>query len=714
MRIMDNRDGLTRRTMLHLSAVAAGSVILANCSPQQTGGTDSGDKGESPVSDALKGSKTEPMPIPAKFSESPELAKLVKSGELPPVEERLPDKPYVVPHNWVKPGKYGGVISTVTGDSESGGHAEFMYGHSLLRWLNDGQDIGPGLVESWESNADATEWTLHFRSGVKWSDGEPWTTADIMFWWEDMVLNEEHSEVPPDEAKSGKGTLMEMTAPDDLTIVMSFDAPAPLTADRLAMWVKRGNGPGWMEPKHYMKQFHPKYNKDVPKDWATEKGEFDTKRIWARNPECPVLTGWKCGSYAEGKKVVYERNPYYWCVAPDGAQLPYLDKLVFNVVENPEVQKLQATEGKINFLYAGFTSIFLSDVSTLKQTEDKTKLRVNLWDAGDGSGSLVFFNQDYREPKMRELIRNAKFRQALSHAYNRKDVQKAVYFNTGELTTGTMSPKGIEFHVNDEGKQVYKAWRDSYIKYDPELAKKILDEIGVVDKDGDGKREMPDGTKLRVHLDYHADSAPEHVQKNELLARDWQAIGIDAKLNPVAPDGYGDQWRFGRLMTNTNWETGDGPNCLVYPQWMVPIESSRWAPLQGEYYNVRGTPAEKEEQDVDPYKRTPPRMEPEPGGPIERLWKLYDQSKVEPDEMKRHQLVWEMIKIHISDGPWLLGVCANTPYIVLVHDDMKNVPRKENLALGGFAAPWIHPTPAVYDPETWYWENPDQHGETAA
>jgi peptide/nickel transport system substrate-binding protein len=692
--------------------MAAGSVTLAACSAGPSGNTNTsrgGGDDTGQTSPKLKGSKTEPLPVPKEFKEAPELAKLVKEGKLPPVHERLPERPYVVPHNWLTPGKYGGSITTITGASNSVTHAEFMYGHSLLRWLNDGQTIGPGLVESWESNEDATEWILHFRKGLKWSDGHPWSTEDVLFWWEDMVLNEEHSEMPPDEARSGTGTLMTMKAIDEVTLSLSFDAPAPLTADRLAMWVKRGNGPTWMEPKHYLKQFHPKYNPNVPKDWATDKGEFDDKRAWIRNPDCPVMTGWKCKSYNEGRRVVFERNPYYWCVSPDGAQLPYIDTISFNVVDNPEVQRLHALEGKINFLYAGFTTIFLQDVSALKRAEQKTKLRVFLWDAGDGSGSLVFFNQDYHEPKMRELIRNPKFRQALSHAYNRAEVQKAVYYNTGELTTGTMSPKAIEFHVNDEGKRIYQAWRDSYLKYDPELAKKMLDEIGVVDKDGDGWREMPDGSKLKVRLDYHADSAQEHVSKNELLARDWRAIGIDTQLNPVPPDGYGDQWRFGKLMTNTNWETGDGPNCLVYPQWLVPIESSRWAPLQGEFYNVRGTPEEKKELDVDPYKRTPPRMEPEPGGPIEKLWKLYDQSKVEPDEMKRHRLVWEMIKIHIEYGPYLLGVCANTPYIVLVHEDMRNVPARENLALGGFAAPWIHPTPAVYDPETWYWANPEEH-----
>src|SRR5690606_28420232 len=102
-------------------------------------------------------------------------------------------------------------------------------------------------------------------------------------------------------------------------------------------------------------------------------------------------------------------------------------------------------------------------------------------------------------------------------------------------------------------------------------------------------------------------------------------------------------------------------------------------------------------------------MEPEPDGPIKKLWEIYDQSKVEPDELKRQQLVWDMIKIHISDGPFFMGSVANYPQVMVVKKDLKNVPRRENLAQAGAVNPWIHPTPAVYDPETWYWENPDEH-----
>ncbi len=726
---MTRQPELTRRGFLHLSAVTAGGVMLTACGgdasrtapPQATtadaaGAPTQGPDVQSPTEApaptvASDTGRATPIEATGNYKESPQLTALVEAGNMPPVAERLPQNPYVVPHKWVQPGKYGGHLQM--GASSDWGVAHYiqesMYGHSPVRWLNDGLDIGPGLAESWSTNDDATEWTFNFREGLKWSDGKPWTTADIMFWWEDMVLDEGHPAGPPDEARSGKGTLATFKAVDDLTLQLSFDAPAPLIPDLVACWVKRGIGPAdWMQPRHYMEQFHPKYNKQInPKsDWVDT---FDQKKDFAINPECPTMTGWKLKSYKEGVNTVWERNPYYWCVDKAGNQLPYIDGITMTNVQNPEVLKLRFIEGKVDYVHGGHTPLSLADVSPLRQAEPRSKLEVRFWDSGSGTGSIFFFNYDFAEPKMRELIRNPKFRQALSHAYNREQVRKVVYFNQGELTTGTMSPKAIEFKINEEGRTVYQQWRDSYVKYDPELAKQMLDEVGVVDKNGDGLREMPGGEKLSVRLDFPAEAGNETTRTNELLARDWRAIGIDAKLNPLPPESVEDQWRVGKVMSKTAWEASDGPNLLVNPTWQVPIEPARWAPLEGTYYSVRGTPAENAQQNVDPYKRTPPRMEPEAGGPVEQLWKLYDQAKVETDPMKRHRLVWDITRVHIEQGPFFMGVVANYPRIVLVKEGLMNVPRREDLPLNGFVNTWIHPTPAVYDFEAYYWDDPEAH-----
>ncbi|WP_020574927.1 ABC transporter substrate-binding protein [Actinopolymorpha alba] len=702
-------NALNRRTFLYASAFTAGAAMLSACTSGNDDRTGNNSGSPSPKAEKGKGSETKPIKLPTSFSEAPALAQQVKAGKLKPVQERLPDEPYVVPHRWLEPGKYGGNLILTAPSTNDAQIKEYMYGHSLLRFLNDGLDIAPGLVSSWEANTDNSEWTLHFRKGLKWSDGQPWTTADIMFWWDDMVLNEEHSEVPPDEAKSGKGTVMSMTAPDEHTLVMKFDAPSPLTAARLAGYVSRGNGSTWMEPKHYLEKYHPKYNKSVAKNWATADGQFDQKRNFASNPECPTMTGWRLKTYREGRQAIWERNPYYWCVDREGRQLPNIDTLTIGTIEDVEVRKLQIQEGKLDYVHGPFAGLTLADVSGLKKTEQRSKLNVFMWDSGSGTGSMFFFNYDHQDPKMRSLIREPKFRQALSLAFNRADARKQIYFNTGEPTTGTMSPKAVEYQVNDQGKEIYRQWRDSYVAYDPEKAKALLDEIDVADKNGDGKREFPGGGELKIRIDFPANATSDHQQKNNLLKRDWEAIGLTVTLNPVAPEGFGDQWNAGRLATQSAWEVGNGPDHLAQPAWLLPIEPSRWAPLEGQFYNVRGTPDEHAQKDVDPFKRTPPRMEPDPKGPIAALWKLYDQSKTEADTLKRRQLAWEMVKIHIEHGPFFMGSVANTPQLVLAHKDLRNVPRKENLALGGFVNPWQHPTPAVYDPETYFWSNPTEH-----
>jgi peptide/nickel transport system substrate-binding protein len=697
----------SRRGFLYGSAVAAGSVVLAACSGSSNAPQGSGDGGTSTgAPSTAKGSETKPLPAPS------ELAEQVKDGKLPPLGDRLPEVPYVVPHKWLEKGKYGGSLRLMipsTSDGDVRQMKQYMYGHSLLRFVNDSLDIVPGLVESWEANGDQSEWTLHFRKGLKWSDGKPWTTADIMFWWNDMVLNEEHTELPPDECKAANGKPATLKAVDDVTLVMTFDTPAPLTPDRLAGYVKRGNGSTWMEPKHYLQQFHPTYNKSAPKDWASVGGAFELKRNHAKNPDCPTMTGWRVTSFRDSQQVVWERNPYYWVVDRDGQQLPYIDKLTYTVVGEPQVGKLQAQQGKLDYVHGPFNSFTLADISGLRQMEKQSNLVLRLWDTGSGTGSMFFFNQDTRDPKLRALIREPKFRQALSLAFNRPDVRKSIYYTLGEPTTGTLGVKTIEYVVSDEGRSVYQSWRDSFVKYDPTAAKKLLDEIGVVDKNGDGKREFPDGSPLTIWMDYQSNAGPDHLAKNDALKRDWEAVGLTVKQNPIPVDGWDPRWQAGELVSHCSWEVSSARDHLTQAAWLVPVEPSRWAPLQGQWYNVRGTPAEKEEANLDPYKRTPPRAAPEPGGPVEQLWKLYDQAKVEVDATKRHQLVWDMIKIHMEHGPFFMGSVANAPGVILAHRELKNVPAKENLTQGGLVGPWQHPSPAVYDPEAYFWTNPEAH-----
>ncbi len=732
---------LTRRGFLRMSAASAAVTTLAACgggTPASPTAAPAGAPTAAPAAapTAAPAGAATAVPVAAtavpaataipavtsKFKEAPMLAKMVADGKLKPVEERLPKNPYTPPHVWLKPGKYGGVLNKTYNNNWgiTGFIHESQYGASPLRWLKDGLAIGPGFVESWEANADASKWSFKMREGIKWSDGEPFTTKDIIYWWEYTVGgNGKEKEFPsglkpinspPDEARSGKGTLMTLKANDDYSFDMIFDAPAPLTADRLAMWTNMFIGPAWVIPQHYMEQFNPVLKPDANKDYEIHQQKFNHN-----NPDCPRLGGWKLDTFEDGVRAVWGRNPYYWAVDSDGNQLPYIDTIIVTAVKDKEIEKLAYTEGKAD--HAHFHNQVLSDIQDLKAAEGKSGLEVRFWDSGSGTGSMYFFNQDVKDVKLRAAFRDKEFRQALSLAYNRADVQKAVYFGLGELTTGTMSPKAIEYNVNDQAKAAYAEWRDAYVKYDVAAAEAKLDAAGYK-KGADGKRTLPDGSPLQIQVTYPADQAPggEHLSKNERLVRDWKAIGVDSVLTPIPATGYDEKYSAGDIPMKTAWEVGDGPNHLVYASWVVADENSRWAALHGQAYTLRGTAAEKEQLDKDPWERTPARIndgEKDSIPAIVKLHELYDKSKVEPDATKRYQLVWDMIKVHVTEGPFFSGTISNPPRIILVKKGLMNVPTHDDLlkeGLGGFVNPWIIPAPAVYDPETWFWDDPSAHG----
>ncbi|MFD2082828.1 ABC transporter substrate-binding protein [Actinopolymorpha cephalotaxi] len=694
--------GPARRRFLYGCAVLAGSVSLGACST-----TDRGEAGApSPTPKRVaKGSVRKPLSPPKQLHEAPSLREKMRAGQLPPVAQRLPKHPYVIPHRWTQTGSYGGNMRLITTATTDGSSFEYMYGRSPLRWLNDGLDIAPGLVESWSSNDDASEWTLHVREGLRWSDGQPVTSADAVYWWHDLVQNKDHPSMVPDSARSGNGTPMSLTAPDDLTLVLRFDAPTPLLPLYLANLVNAPEqGVDWFLPKHYLKRWHPAYNKSIKgQTWPTA---HDQKSNFLTNPDCPTLTGWRVRTYDEGQAVRWERNPYYWCVDRAGNQLPYVDTLTMTAVQDPQVAKLKLQQGECDFTYGYFLGLTMGDAAGLKQAQSRSGTKLHFWDSGSASGSVFFLNYDYQDPQVRKLIREPRFRQALSHAFDRAEAQKSIYFNTGEKTTGTYSPMAIEYQVNKEGQSFYERWRDSYVAHDPAKAKKLLDELGVVDADGDGWRERPDGRPLKLSIDFPAGASEEHQRKNNLLKRDWEKIGIHVALNPVPPTSFQDQWATGKLMSQSAWDVGDGPDHLTGPWWFVPIETSRWAPLHGQWWQLQGTPQERKQADLDPWKRTPPRVKPESGGPIDRLWKLFATARTEPDTMKRYRAVWEMIKIHLSDGLFYQGTVANYPIIVYQNADLANVPLRTELAQGGGPFTWAHPLPAVYDPESWYWSDP--------
>jgi peptide/nickel transport system substrate-binding protein len=705
----------TRREFLFVSAASVAGVVLAACSsPATSTSAPAAVATDTPAAPAAAAATPTPIPVSqatatavpttaaSQYKEAPALADQVKAGKLPAVDQRLPKVPLTLsPIDAV--GKYGGRLRGYWGGSWSGTFQENQYGHSPLRWIDDGMGIAPGMADTWSANADNSVWTVHIREGLKWSDGQPCNVDDVLFWWNDLTqaTKADNPDPVPDFGQDANGKLATFAKVDDYTLTITYGTPAPLTAKRLAMWVNANVGPRWIAPFHYLKQFVPKYN-TAEKDWK----DFNDKSTTWTNPDCPSLNSWQLTKYDAGKSLTGERNPYYYAVDTQGNQLPYIDGLDWINISNsdPQVEILQIRQGTIDFVPANQADYSLADISTLKDNQDAGGYDVFLWDSGSGTAMMYFWNYDVADKKLRALYRNPQFKQAMSYALDRPTIQHTVYYDTGILTTGTMSPKAYEFNFNADAQAYGKKARDIYAAYDPAKAKTMLDAVGCK-ADAKGIRTYPDGTALTVSIDVPGDASKECLAVLEIAKKNWTDVGLNIVVNTVTPTAYGTSWAAGKLGIHTNWEVGDGPDHLLYPSWVVPNENSRWAPLCGYVLQYAGTPQELTEADKDPWSRNPPRFNKNDadykGTPVEKIQGLYNQAVLEPDAAKRAALVYQMWDIHESDGPFFIGTVANYPRPIVVSRKLTNVPTHDQLKLGGFVNPWILPSPALTNPETY-------------
>lgn len=698
---------INRRQFLITSAMAAAGTLLTACgAPATTAPTQptaapttapAATKPAVAATSAPAATTVPPTaaPVALKYKEAPMLADLVKAGKLPVVDSRLPANPMVV-----KPltavGDYGGILRTFT-PSLGTEILEFYYGHSPLRLIKDGNEIIPNHIESFETNKDNTEWTLKFRKGLKWSDGSDCTVDDVIFAWKDMALNGKQGDPVPDFGATG-GKLVEITKVDNYTMKMKYSTPAPFTAIRLAIWIKNGSGARWIVPSAYLKKFHPDYNKDV-KDFAV----FNQKLEYRTNPECPVLTAWYLEKYEPGQRRVWVRNPFYYMVDTDGRQLPYIDRIDEVKIEDGEAQKLQVMQGNIDF--SQFNNFTLADVATLKGGEAKGGFETRYWDSGSGTGMNYFWNYDHPNDKKRALFRNSKFKQAMSYALDRKTIQKIVYFGTGWPSTGTMTPKSLEFNFNADAKKFYEWARDAYVAYDVAKAKALLDEIGVKDVNNDGFRELPDGSKLELRMDITGTMNKEAGDTFEIARKNWADVGLNVIANPMPSAAFTTQWNGGKGEMRTQWECTGTPEQLSWGDWLVPKEPTRWAPLCGNRLANVGTKNEDTELDKSPWDRNPPRWaSTEAGykdGPVAEITAIYDKAIVETDPVKRYGMTQQIIRLHVEKGPFLIGTVANYPRVITVNTKLVNVPKREETETGGLINSWTIPAPAIYYPETW-------------
>jgi peptide/nickel transport system substrate-binding protein len=601
--------------------------------------------------------------LPSMYSEAPMLADKVAAGELPSVDERLPENPLVVlPIKSV--GQYGGTwYRGWRGIKDFHCYGRIVY-ETILRWPRDPKDpIQPGLAEKWEWSDDGQTLTLYLRKGLKWSDGVPFTVDDITFWWED-IENDENITTAPHAEWVVNGEPMELEKVDDTTIKLKFAGPNGL-AETTGLAFHGNQWPlgferfGFFAPRHYLEQYHPKHNSDATYE------EFEAM-AWEYNPERPGMTPWRVTQWEEGADhMIATRNPYYWKVDVEGNQLPYIDEVYFYLVEDCGAVESLALGGKIDMQHRCMS---LTTYPVFLENAEEGDYQAFLWTVAQASGLTFFPNQSYADEKYRELLQNAKFRQALSQAMDRDTLNDIAWLGQAVPRTISVVKDSALFQADIE---------NIYGEYDPELAKSLLDEIGLP-VGGDGMRTFADGSELNLVIEGNSQSGQSTLDATELVAEYWRAIGLNTSVELSTRDVYWPKACANEVMIAT-WSTDRGLVPMVDPIYQFPFDERSWmAPAYGIWYKTGGAEGE------------------EPTPELKELMDLFDEYKVTVDPDAQTAVAKEIVR-KTTTQLTVIQTCGMAPAPVIVRNNLHNVAREHT-------SDWIIMTPGTLDPSHFWLE----------
>lgn len=610
----------------------------------------------------------------SKYQEAPMLKEMVDKGELPPVDERLPENPLVIPVT-ESTGQYGGVWRRgFIGPSDYNNYVRVVY-DGLVRFSPDGSKVEPRLIESWESSADFTTWTIHMRKGAKWSDGEPFTANDIMFWYEDVHLNTDLTPSLPGWMKNKDGSGAVVAKVDDYTVTWTYKEPNTTLMMELAN--KDGGDKSYAVflPAHYLKQFHAKYAKaDELNKMVADAGFktwnelFATRKNPAENPDRPVMAAWKPATRVSDEILVLKRNPYFVGVDAEGNQLPYIDEIQFKFFQDAQALNLAAIAGELDMQER---HIIMGNYPVFKENELAGKYRVITWPTFGGSDAIVMFNQTYnKDPIVAELLQTKDFRIALSYAIDREQIKESVFLGLGEARQPVPAP----WHPYYPGDEFAKKYTD----FNQAKANELLDGIGLTQRDGEGFRLNKDGKPFSIEISVVPAFAnwPDVAQ---LIAADWQKVGVRAIVQVRERAVHFEMRDANEIVTEIWNEDTTGFPFTGAPKFDPRSQPGlAFAPLMRQWLQTGG------------------KEGVEPTAEIKRIVEIINTGKTvgTDDQVK---LAQELFRLWV-DQAYELGTVGLTPLVqgvVVINNNLKNVPD----TLGN---DWPLRTPGNANPEQFY------------
>lgn len=624
--------------------------------------------------------------VPAKYNESPDLAALVAAGKLPPVEERVGLDPLVLkPLDEV--GKYGGTWNRAfLGPNDWVNGTRGWLHDRLLYWNYSETEIVPNIAKGYTMSEDGKTLDLLLRRGARWSDGEPLTADDFIFWFEHIAANKEINPNGISELKVHDEPVT-MEKVDDYTVRFKSVNPYYTLPIKLASVSTLGGfarfgqyGQGGLAPEHYLKQFLPEFVGQDKVDAMAKAAGFDNwvtffleKSNGFRNVDLPTMAAWKLVKPVTGDVWEYERNPYSIWMDEAGNQLPYIDRVVLNKAENLEVVALRAIAGDFNVEQA--RHIDLTKLPVLIENQEAGNYTVHLDTSNMGGEAYLCVNASYAlDPDKGKIFANPDFRRALSLGIDRDAINEVLFLGLG--TPGSIAPR--EGTVSSPGPD--SVYRNMWSTYEPDKANAMLDAIGLTQRDSEGYRLLPSGKRFSVELMTYV-AFMSYTALGEMLAEDFKDLGIEVKV--VEYERTASQTRRraneSELTIDTAWGS---ENIFGHPSEIWPISSySCMGPEYGKYIASKGA------------EGIPPLPE------MAKVEELYQSAASVPPD-KRPELVKQIWDI-ILDQQWAIGTVGLSPAIQgvrIVGNDVGNMPdRQVNSA--------IIDNPAGARPEQWFLKN---------
>jgi len=479
------------------------------------------------------------------FKDNPDIAKLNSKirgnpSNIPSVEKRLPEEPLVyAPYHSI--GKYGGTLDVLSNATEAGTSDFLSVRHvNLVRFSDDLQTIVPNIAKGWKWNSDFTKLTFYLRKGHKWSDGKPFTAEDVKFWYDHLALSPLIMEKPKDYVLVN-GKPMKVEVVDPQTVVFNLPAPKPGLLAHFAFSFAQG-----FQPKHFLAPYHPELNPNADKEaqkagfengLAVIKAYFgnsdwtDTPSPLLNSPDkvaklpADVIPTLESHIYitdtTEGRHLV--ANPYFHIVDTQGNQLPYISEQDEVYINDREIRLLKLINGEVHYKAQ---SLQLPAAPLLLENKEKGGYQVDL--RPEIGLANLSFNVTHPDLGKRAVYADLRFRKAMSVAINREEINEVAFFGLGQ-------PKQfIGFTPRPDF--VDEKWESYMIQYDPDMANSLLDEIGMVDKDGDGYRELPNGNKIVINMSFSTQGVAGQVV--EMVGQNWDEVGVKTTVKEVTPDEY--------------------------------------------------------------------------------------------------------------------------------------------------------------------------------